>query len=165
MSGEPQAWTTASERFSQSGTSGASAGCIAKKPSRSSARSPSPRLGGLSAIGGRAVAYAGSPGGTIMLSPSTAPRWKTATRTLPRASAAAVLTRNRGGPASATSEHAPDFKKIRRFIACLLSPLELWGPQDQRGEFGDVGVRGAAVAPSARTALATNSNGFLTLAR
>src|SRR2546428_668165 len=99
-----------------------------------------------SALVGRAVAYAGSPCGTIMLSPSTAPRWKTATRTLPRASAAAaVLTRNRGGPASATSEHAPDFKKIRRFIACLLSPLELWGPEDQRGEFGDVGVRGAAV--------------------
>src|SRR2546430_4534135 len=80
-----------------------------------------------------------------MLSPSTAPRWETATRTLPGASAAAAWTRNRGGPASATSEHAPDFKKIRRFIACLLSPLELWGPQDQRGEFGDVGVRGAAV--------------------
>src|SRR3989442_15218579 len=86
-----------------------------------------------------------------MLSPSTAPRWKTATRTLPRASAAAaVLTRNRGGPASATSEHAPDFKKIRRFIACLLSPLELWGPQDQRGEFGASGVAGAPAAGAQR---------------
>src|SRR5881409_84918 len=80
-----------------------------------------------------------------MLSPSTAPRWKTATRTLPRAAAAAVRMRNRGGPASATSEHAPHLRKVRRFIACRLAPLELGGAQDQRDELGDVGVRRAAI--------------------
>src|SRR5207245_8879338 len=81
-----------------------------------------------------------------MLSPSTAPRWKTATRTLPRAAAAAaVRMRNRGGPASATSEHAPHLRKVRRFIAYCLAPLELGRTQDQRGELGDVGVRRVAI--------------------
>src|SRR5437764_2200920 len=55
-----------------------------------------------------------------MLSPSTAQRWKTATRTLPfAAAAAAVRTRNRGGPASATSAHAPDLRNARRSMLVI----------------------------------------------
>src|SRR5436190_18151370 len=84
-----------------------------------------------------------------MLSPSTAPRWKTATRTLPfAAAAAAVRTRNRGGPASATSAHAPHLRNARRSMLVISSgssPLELGRADDEGGEPGHVRVRRSAV--------------------
>src|SRR2546429_8508501 len=81
-----------------------------------------------------------------MMRPSAAPRGKAAKRTLPGgAAAAAFLRRKGGGPPSATSEHPPHLRKVRRFIAGLLSPLELGRAEDQRGELRNVGLRRAAV--------------------
>src|SRR5947208_14519398 len=57
-----------------------------------------------------------------MLRPSTAPRWKMATRTLRRpAAASAARNRKRGGAASATRAQAPDFTNVRRVIIRLFS--------------------------------------------
>src|SRR5437867_5272866 len=58
-----------------------------------------------------------------MLRPSTAPRWKIATRTLRRPAAASTArNRKRGGAASATRAQAPDFTNVRRVIMwCLRS--------------------------------------------
>src|SRR2546430_1655193 len=58
-----------------------------------------------------------------MLRPSTAPRWKMATRTFRgRAAASAGRNRKRGGAARATRAQAPDFTNVRRVImSCLRS--------------------------------------------
>src|SRR5262245_1254292 len=88
-----------------------------------------------------------------MLSPSTAPRWNTPTRTLPRAAAAlAARARKAGGVASAASTQPVSRSRTRRVsivIASLSAPLELGGPEHQSRELRHVGIRGAAVVPRA----------------
>src|SRR2546422_3350775 len=80
-----------------------------------------------------------------MLSPSTAPRWNTATSTRRRFSAAwAARKRKRGGAASATRAQAPALTNVRR-VGIPLSPLELGGADDERQELFDVRVRGGLV--------------------
>ena len=80
-----------------------------------------------------------------MLRPSTAPRWKIATSTLPR---------RLGGPGGADQEarrrRQPRPGRRRRASGARVasrasSPLELRRAEDQRGQLGHVGVRRAAV--------------------
>src|SRR5262249_12722403 len=92
-----------------------------------------------------------------MLSPSTAPRWKMATRTFRRpVEASAARNRNRGGAASATSVQAPALTNVRRVIMALLDSfhrrrsvalalLELRRSEDERQELFGVGVGRAPI--------------------
>src|SRR5688572_31249475 len=84
-----------------------------------------------------------------MLRPSTAPRWKTATRTLPRASAApAARARKPGGADTAARAQAPPVRSARRVsivMVVLSAPLELGRAEHQGRQLGHVGVGGAAV--------------------
>src|SRR5688572_1136013 len=84
-----------------------------------------------------------------MLSPSTAPRWKSTTSTFERAArdwANAVRTTKRGATPSATSASAPPFTNDRRVHRCIaLSPLELRRAEHERRQLLDVGVAGHAI--------------------
>src|SRR5207244_2122551 len=81
-----------------------------------------------------------------MLSPSTAPRWKTATRILGRVTplwAYAARTRKRGMAPRPSRARAPPFMNERRvqWQSTGLSPLEFRRAQDEGRELVDISIR------------------------